>query len=216
MRPIDTLLSDAQVAIDNTLNNPEILNAIKDFGYTSAKIQQGKALYNAAAAAQLAQTAEAGDQVAATATLNDAWEAARKSYMRFVKVARVALKNDAGASTQLDLKGDRKRSLSGWLAQATQFYNNALSNKSVLLALKEFGITEPKLKAGLNELKAVETANLAQEKEKGEAQAATQKRDAALDALQDWLSDYLAIAKIALEDNPQLLEGLGVLQRSPA
>ena len=53
-----------------------------------------------------------------------------------------------------------------------------------------------------------------QEKEKGQAQAATQKRDAALDDLQDWLSDYLAIAKVALEDNPQLLEGLGVLQRA--
>ena len=53
-----------------------------------------------------------------------------------------------------------------------------------------------------------------QEKEKGEAQAATQKRDAALDAMQDWLSDYLAIAKVALEEEPQLLEGLGMLQRS--
>jgi len=214
MRSIDTLLNDAQVAIDNTLSNPDILSAVKDFGYSSAKIQQGKALYNTAAAAQLAQTTEAGEQASATATLNDTWETARKSYMRFVKVARVALKNDVGASVQLDLKGDRKRSLSGWLAQANQFYNNALSNKSALSALKEFGITEQKLKAGLNELKAVEAANLEQEKEKGEAQAATKKRDAAIDELQAWMSDYLAIAKIALEDNPQLLEGLGVLARS--
>jgi len=53
-----------------------------------------------------------------------------------------------------------------------------------------------------------------QEKEKGEAQAATQARDKALDELQDWLSDYLAIAKVALEEDPQLLEGLGVLQRA--
>ncbi|MEL6606343.1 MAG: hypothetical protein AAFP20_24355 [Cyanobacteria bacterium J06614_10] len=47
-----------------------------------------------------------------------------------------------------------------------------------------------------------------------EAQAATQKRDAALDELQDWLSDFLAIAKIALEDDPQKLESLGVFVRS--
>ena len=59
----------------------------------------------------------------------------------------------------------------------------------------------------------VEAANLVQEKEKGEAQATMQKRDAALDELQDGLSDYLAVAKVALEDL-QLLEGLGVLQRS--
>ena len=60
----------------------------------------------------------------------------------------------------------------------------------------------------------IERANLTQEKEKGEAQAATKARDAALDDLQDWLSDYLAIAKVALEEDPQLLEGLGVLQRA--
>ena len=214
MRSIDTLLNDAQVAIANTLNNSEILKAVEDFGYTNAKIQQGKALYNKAAAAQLEQTTEAGGQVAATATLNDTLETARKSYMRFVKVARIAFKRDPGMSTLLDLKGERKRSLSGWLAQANQFYKNALSDKSVLSALKEFGITEQKLKVGLNEVKAVEDANLAQEKEKGEAQAATKKRDAAIDELQEWLSDYVAIAKIALEENSQLLEGLGILARS--
>ena len=214
MLPIDTMLNDAQVAIENALNNPEILSALKDFGYTTARIQKGKALYNAAAAAQLAQTAEAGEQIAATATVQDVWETAKKSYMRFLKIARIAFKRNAGISTQLDLSGTRKRTLSGWLAQANQFYANALTNKTVLNGLKEFGTTEQKLKAGLAEVKAVEVANLAQEKEKGEAQAATQKRDAAIDELQDWLSDYLAIAKIALEENPQLLEGLGVLQRA--
>ena len=100
------------------------------------------------------------------------------------------------------------------MVQSTQFYKNALASKAILKDLAEFGITEQKLKAGLKEVEAIEAANLAQEKEKGEAQAATQKRDAALDELQDWLSDYLAIAKIALEEEPQLLEGLGVLQRS--
>ncbi len=213
-RSIDNLLSQAQLAIDNALNNPKILEYLSDFGYTSARIQQGKKLYNTAAAAQLAQTIEAGEQISTTATLNEAWEIAKKTYIRFVKVARVVFKRNSGVSTQLDLGGSRKRTLSGWMVQSTQFYKNALASKAILKDLAEFGITEQKLKAGLKEVEAIEAANLAQEKEKGEAQAATQKRDAALDELQDWLSDYLAIAKIALEEEPQLLEGLGVLQRS--
>ena len=134
--------------------------------------------------------------------------------MRSLKVARVAFKRNSGVATQLDLAGTRKKSLSGWMAQANQFYKNALGDKAILAELKEFGITEQKLRAGLAELAVIEQANLVQEKEKGEAQAATQKRDAALDELQDWLSDYLAIAKVALEDDPQLLEGLGILVRS--
>ncbi|MEL6603524.1 MAG: hypothetical protein AAFP20_09910 [Cyanobacteria bacterium J06614_10] len=213
-RSIDTLLSQAQLAIDNALNNPKILDYLSDYGYTTARIQRGKKLHNTAAAAQLAQTTEAGEQLSSTATLNEAWETAKKTYIRFVKVARVAFKRNAGASTQLDLNGSRKRTLSGWMAQATQFYKSAFASKAILKDLSEFGITEQKLKAGLNQIAAIEAANLAQEKEKGEAQAATQARDAALEDLQDWLSDYLAIAKVALEDDPQLLEGLGVLQRS--
>jgi len=215
-RSINTLLSQAQLAIDNALNNPKILEYLADFGYTKAKIQQGKQLYKTAAAAQLTQQNEAGGQISATTVVNEAWEAAKKTYMRFLKVARVAFKRNSGVATQLDLSGTRKKSLSGWLAQANQFYQNALGDKAILLALKEFGITEQKLKAGLAELAVIEQANLLQEKEKGEAQAATQKRDAALDELQDWLSDYLAIAKVALEEEAQLLEGLGILVRSPA
>lgn len=214
-RSIDTLLGEAQLAIDNALNNPQILKYLSDFGYTSAKIQQGKKLYTVAASAQLTQQAEAGGQISATTGVNDAWETAKKSYSRMMKIARVAFKRNSGVATQLDLNGTRKKSLFGWLAQANQFYQNALGNQAVLAGLKEFGITEQKLRAGLAELAVIEKANLVQEKEKGEAQSATQKRDAALDELQDWLSDYLAIAKVALEDDPQLLEGLGVLQRSP-
>ena len=58
--------------------------------------------------------------------------------------------------------------------------------------------------------KGISTANptvptlLAQRTEKGEAQAATK-------ALMYWLSDFIAISRIALEDDSQLLEMLGVI-----
>jgi hypothetical protein len=44
--------------------------------------------------------------------------------------------------------------------------------------------------------------NSVQEQEKGEAQAATKQRDAAAEALDEWLSDFRVVAKIALT-NPK-------------
>lgn len=49
-------------------------------------------------------------------------------------------------------------------------------------------------------------------KEKGEAQSATEARDTAFDALQEWVRDFINIARIALEDQKQLLEVLGVVE----
>jgi len=108
---IDGLLHDAQVAIDNALSNPDILNALSDFGYTAERIQQGKALYTTALAAQTTQQMEAGEQKSATAELEANRAVANTTYMRFVKVARVAFKRDVGITAQLDSGGNRKRSL---------------------------------------------------------------------------------------------------------
>lgn len=57
-------------------------------------------------------------------------------------------------------------------------------------------------------------AKTRQEKEKGEAQAATKERDAKLDALDQWFDDFKEIAIIALDDSPQWREKLGFLERS--
>jgi hypothetical protein len=46
------------------------------------------------------------------------------------------------------------------------------------------------------------------------AQDATQARDAALDALDAWMSDFIAIARLALEERPQYMEKLGVVEPS--
>jgi hypothetical protein len=51
-------------------------------------------------------------------------------------------------------------------------------------------------------------------REKGESQDSTKAKDAAFAKLDDWMSEFYAVAKIALEDNPQLLESLGKFVRS--
>jgi hypothetical protein len=213
-RNIDGLLNSARVGINNALNSPKIQDYLAVYGYSSEKIQQGKALYEAALSAYQQQKIEFGKQIGATATLNLVWETASKSYIKFIKIARIAFKDDAGIATQLGLNGSRKNSLSGWLAQAQQFYGNLIDNTALITQLTEYGITLEKLQVGYAELQAVEVANLAQTREKGEAQNATQTRDMAIAALSKWFSDYVAIARIALEAESQLLESLGILERS--
>jgi hypothetical protein len=43
----------------------------------------------------------------------------------------------------------------------------------------------------------------------GEAQEATRLRDARLDELDEWMSDFKVVAQVALKENDQWLEKLG-------
>ena len=46
------------------------------------------------------------------------------------------------------------------------------------------------------------------------AQEATKKKDAAFAKMDNWMSEFYAFARIALEDQPQLLEALGKVVKS--
>lgn len=210
----DAFFNSAHVAIHNALANTKIQDTLSEYGYTSDRIRQGEALYDTALAAQHTQQSEYGDQMSATAEFKQRWEVADKSYMHLVKIARVAFKDQPGSAKRLGISGSRKQGFDGWMAQARQFYINLLSQPDLLTEMATYGITTAKLEAAQAELIAAETANFAQENEKGAAQNSTKLRDAAVDALKDWLSDFVAIARVALEEEPQLLESLGVAEPS--
>ena len=213
-KSMDARLLAAQVAIDNALNNADIKAYLAQYGYESARLNEGKALLAATQQLHQKQKSEYGDQFATTTALQSVWEQANNEYMRCVKIARVALKSDRGARQKLALDGKRKVIISGWITQARQFYANALADAGITAKLAEYGITQEKLQSGQQQVAQVETANIAQKKEKGEAQQATLERDAALKKLDDWMSDFTAVARVALEEKPQLIEKLGILEAS--
>ena len=82
------------------------------------------------------------------------------------------------------------------------------------LKIKKIFITEEEISACIAEINALETTRALYLREVGESQEATKKKDKALAELEDWMSDFHLVAKIAMEDQPQLLESLGVLVRS--
>lgn len=211
---IDQILTSAQLAISNALANEPIRSTLAEYGYPEARLNAGMDLCIAARSAYEQQKIAYGEQTAASTALNDAWEQASATYMRQVKLARVALKDEAGVGLMLGLDGNRKQSFSGWLAQARQFYAGLAAKPALASKLVEYGITSAKLQEARAALDELETLNQAQETERGEAQAVTVARDQAIDDLGEWMADFRKVARVALDDNPQLLEELGILARS--
>ncbi len=200
----------AQVAIDGVAADSEIQAVLNLYGYDVAEMTAAKTLYEQAQTLTNAQKTEYGEQHEATENFLKAWEVANAAYMRSLQLARVALKKNAKAQTSLGLMGDRLRSFSGWAGQALLFYDGLLENPDLLAQMSQFGYDTAEVQAELALVKAAHAANTTQEKEKGEAEDATIARDTAMDELDEWMSDFRAVSKIALANVGQKYEALGL------
>ena len=207
---IDQRLLAVQLAIENALADQDLLAELALFGYDEAKLNAGKQLYQEALTLVNQQKVEYGEQYEATEGLRQVKEEADKAYMRSLKVARIALRGNVQARTALMLGGPRKRSLAGWLSQAQAFYANLLADANLMWKMANFGYDQVKLETEQALVLAVLQADQAQQKEMGEARQATQVRDAKLDEMDAWMHDFINIARVALEEQPEKLATLGI------
>lgn len=208
-RSIAERLNDAQVALNNTLAVPEIQQLVGAFGYTPDRIQEGLGLLNQANTVMNVQVVAAGSQREATAQLKKTEKAAYGAYQDLAKVCRAVFKNDKSKLDALGLTGQMPKSIAGFLTAANILFKNA-SDPLVAAELVRYGYDSNKLQAELAHITDYDRANQVQEQSKGTAQQATRDQDAALLALDEWLKQYLKIARVALRGKKELLEKLGV------
>ncbi|MFO8010266.1 MAG: hypothetical protein R6U89_05565 [Dehalococcoidia bacterium] len=208
-RNIWARLTEAELALENALADPDIQAALAPYGYDEARLQEGKDLFSEGRELAVKQQSEYGQQYGSTESLYNSWEEANKSYMNCLKVARIALRDYTAAEAALMLSGDRKNSFSGWHEQAQTFYGNLLGTPEYLEEMARFGYTQESICAEASLVQAVIEANLEQEARKGLAQDATRSRDDKMDELDQWMSDFKTIAIMALEPDSQTLEKLG-------
>ncbi|MCY1721579.1 hypothetical protein OU798_14580 [Prolixibacteraceae bacterium Z1-6] len=213
-KKIDELLTKSGVAINNGINQAAIASLLQEFGYTPERLAEGQDLRTTAGLLTNRQKKEDGEQQAATEALNQSIEEANRVYIPFLKIARVAFRKDTNRYIQLELNGSRKDSHSDWLGQTKVFYANLLADEEALEKMAGYGQTQEKLETGLGLVIIAEEKLAMRKKEMGEAQDATIARDEAVDALQEWYSDYIEIARLALADQPQYLEMLGIISPS--
>lgn len=208
---IESRLNLYQTSLINARDVPELRNRLALYGYDPAKLNQLLALRQEIFDLHLAQKSEYSEQFAATHAFEQAWEAAHEPYIRLIKLGRIVFKDDYAASVKLTLSEERKKSFSGWLTQARTFFSSLLADPAALAVYAQHGALLAAVDAAFALVAAAEQAHVAKVKESGEAQQATQERDARLDALDSAMSAFYAIARLACEDAPQLLEALGIV-----
>lgn len=205
---IEDRLNRYRTGLTNARDVPELQSRVALYGYTPDKLNQMLTRRQQAFDLYLAQKTEYSEQYAATETFERAWKIAHEAYMRLVRLGRVVFRDEHAVFIKLTLNQERKRSFSGWLAQANTFFSNLLSDQDALAKYGQYNTPPEAVNAAKALVDAAEQANIIQAKETGEARQATLERDEQMDALDSAMSEFYALAELACEDAPELLEML--------
>jgi hypothetical protein len=206
---IEARLLRARLLVANTVKHPKVKQQMELFGYPPARMQELHHLITQVEALndekknQYIQKRVMAKQMAAEV------KALKALYKEHLNIARFVYRDDSLMQDQLQLKGNRKGDWAGWLAQVLGFYTKV--ETSALAVMKKNGATAEDLARGKAMAQALTAAYEDKKSNKGDAQSATKKRDEVLKAIDRWVSSFKKVARVAMEDDPQLLEVLGMV-----
>jgi len=203
------ILEQYRIALENAQTQSEIAAVMADLGYDSKVLEEGKALLAKTRAAYDLNKTEDDETSAAYADFSDKKEQLEDTFTLHRKKAKVVFRSDALTAEKLAISEAMPRTYIKWLEKVKKFYGTASADKEIQKKLARLKITVDDLTAANTSVAALEAARAEYLKEKGESQNVTQTKNAAFAKMDDWMSEFYAVAKIGLEDNPQLLEALG-------
>jgi hypothetical protein len=139
--------------------------------------------------------------------------ALENAYRIHRKKARVVFLNEEVILHRLGIDGPVPRAYIKWIETIKKFYTEA-ADREIQTRLARLKVTPEEIVSGADMVSAVEIARANYLREVGESQDATKAKDDAMAKMENWMSDFYAVARIALEDHPQLLEALGKTVKS--
>ena len=207
-------LEQYRVSLENVENQSEIAGIMSEFGYDSEKIAEGKSLLSETRNSYDLNKTEDDETSEAYNDFSKKKQQLADTYSLHRKKAKVVFRNDSVTADKLEITGTLPQAYIKWLETVKKFYSLALADSDIQTKLSRLKITLDDLSAANALIPEVEATRAAYLKEKGESQDATTIKDAAFAKLDDWMSEFYAVARIALEDNPQLLEALGLIVKT--
>lgn len=208
------LLEQYRIALENVTKNPTIAKEMEDLGYDTTEIDKGKALLTKTREKYDFNKNEDHETTQAYDDFENAKEILEKTYNLHRKKAKVIFRKDNVTLKQLALDKALPRTYMKWIEAIKSFYTHLLADTDLQTKVLKLKITKADLTQAQNEYQTLEQKRALYLREEGESQQATQDKNKALDEIEEYMQDFYAVAKIALEDTPQLLESLGLIIKS--
>ena len=202
------------VLFENVKKDTVLAAELAEYGYDATAIAQGEALYNTLIEKYDANKTETAQETTAYAVFSNAFETTLSTYKTDRKKAKIVFKNQPDVLKNLQLNKSLIERNATMIDAMRLFYEMLQNNAEWVNALQRLKITTDHVNQQLANVTNVQTVYATYVQEKGESQQATQDKNKAFDEVNKWVSEFYSVAKIALEDQPQLLESIAKWVRS--
>lgn len=203
-----------RISLTNASAQPVIAQIMDEFGYGPEKLAEGRAMVAEVRAAFDNRNTEQNEAMAAYRDFEAKWDELSERYALHRRKAKAAFSKAPVTAERLAVLGSMPRSYAKWLETVRTFYTVSLSDPEIQQGMTRVKLSAEDLNAAAALLPEIEEARANYIREKGESQHATKVKDEAFSRLEEWMREFYTIAKIALEESPQLAESLGRLVRS--
>jgi hypothetical protein len=203
------VLEQYRVSLENVKKQPTISSILGEYGYTPEVIAVGEGLYAGTSLVYKLNKTEDDETTATYAVFSEKKTGLSGLYKVHRRKAKVAFRKDPVVLQLLAVNGSQPRVYVKWMENVKKFYAEISNSEGLKGKLLIFKVTEEEVAQATNLIIETEAARAEYLREVGESEDMTQQKDAAFSTLEDWMSEFYAVATVALEDHPQLLESLG-------
>lgn len=208
------ILEATRIALHNVETNPVIKPLMEELGYNTTKIDEGKALLTEAKNQFLQNQQIEDSKLKAYKLFENKRIEIDATYGKDRKKSKIIFKNDTLVLKELGLTGSVPKSYVKWLETISLFYNTLNAQPNLVSQLTVVQITSQSVTEALAAINELESLRASYIQSKGNAQNATKTKNKAFVKLEKYMSNFYAMARITLEDEPQLLESLGKIIKS--
>jgi len=229
-KSIDAELGRAYLILQGSITaEGELKDRLTAIGFTVPVLTAAHDLYVEAGGQRIAAFVEHGEQLKATFDLNTQRALVDRQYSLLAQTSRAVFVNRADVLAALGLQEHHStgpisddpnappappkrdsRAQAAVVGRAKQLYSGLIAQPDLVAELAPLGYPAQRLERELTDVTTLENADVAQEREKGEAQGAKAKQKAALAELKTWVRRFNGIVVPALSDRPDLLSMLGL------
>ncbi len=209
---IEDEIRNGNTILGNSRQNTEINAALRLFGIDEEVYSGGELLLKTFLEKTREREKRYSERLFSTKRMREIAEEIKPLYAKLRKIGKRVFSDDMERGLKLGFKTRYPRHIPEYTTVLEQFYSGLDDDvRSGLLKYRIDSLFLEKLFELYEELKRAMANRMLKE---GELQNATVEKDKAQKECLKWKNEFLFVAKLALEEKPQLLESLGVKVRS--